>query len=188
MIPGAILYDLANGGAKDWGLEPPYRALGMAAIEAAGADVPLGTVGAGAGAMAETAVAGAGASVGTAGGRTGAAPVSAGRDLPPLAFGLKSKGMTELNDAVARAAKDLSARPEKRRAIIILSDGMDTKSSATANGLMAPGPGRYRWCMFAMVECPLCGANAHGATRKGGSAARRNRRWGGREAQGRSGA
>src|ERR1700748_2665395 len=45
---------------------------------------------------------------------------SAGRDLPPMAFGLKSKGMTELNDAVVRAAKDLSARPEKRRAIIIL--------------------------------------------------------------------
>ncbi len=58
---------------------------------------------------------------------------SASRDLPPLAFGLKSKGMTELNDAVTRAAKDLSARPEKRRAIIILSDGMDTKSSATAD-------------------------------------------------------
>ena len=58
---------------------------------------------------------------------------SASRDLPPLAFSLQSKGLTELNDAVALAAKDLSARPEKRRAIIILSDGMDTKSSATAD-------------------------------------------------------
>jgi VWFA-related protein len=39
--------------------------------------------------------------------------------------------MTALNDAVALAAKDLAKRPEKRRAIIVLSDGADTKSSAT---------------------------------------------------------
>jgi Ca-activated chloride channel family protein len=57
---------------------------------------------------------------------------SAGRDLPPMAYGLSSRGMTALNDAVVRAAKDLAARPEKRRAIVVLSDGLDTKSSATA--------------------------------------------------------
>jgi len=57
---------------------------------------------------------------------------SPSRDLPPLAFGLHSKGMTQLNDAIVRAAKDLASRPEKRRAIIILSDGMDTKSGATS--------------------------------------------------------
>jgi L-aminopeptidase/D-esterase-like protein len=52
VVPAAILYDLANGGDKGWGLEPPYRALGIAAIEAAGVDFALGTAGAGAGAMA----------------------------------------------------------------------------------------------------------------------------------------
>jgi L-aminopeptidase/D-esterase-like protein len=52
VVPAAILYDLANGGDKAWGMEPPYRALGLAAIEAAGADFALGTAGAGAGAMA----------------------------------------------------------------------------------------------------------------------------------------
>src|SRR5437764_11686222 len=57
---------------------------------------------------------------------------SPGRDLPPLAYGLKSKGMTTLNDAMVRAARDLAQRPEKRRAIVILSDGMDTKSGASA--------------------------------------------------------
>jgi Ca-activated chloride channel family protein len=57
---------------------------------------------------------------------------STGRDLPPLAFGLQAKGMTTLNDAVVRAARDLAARPEKRRAIIVISDGVDTKSGATA--------------------------------------------------------
>jgi Ca-activated chloride channel family protein len=57
---------------------------------------------------------------------------SPGRDLPPVAYDLNSKGMTALNDAVLHAAKDLAQRPEKRRAIIVLSDGVDTKSSATA--------------------------------------------------------
>jgi VWFA-related protein len=56
---------------------------------------------------------------------------SPGRDLPPVAYDLGSKGMTALNDAVLRAAKDLARRPEKRRAIIVLSDGADTKSGAT---------------------------------------------------------
>ena len=31
IVPGAILFDLANGGDKDWGDEPPYRALGRKA-------------------------------------------------------------------------------------------------------------------------------------------------------------
>ncbi len=52
IVPSAILYDLANGGDKAWGLEPPYRALGIAAAEAAGRTFDLGTAGAGAGAMA----------------------------------------------------------------------------------------------------------------------------------------
>ena len=55
-----------------------------------------------------------------------------GRDLPPLAYDLGSKGMTALNDAVLRASKDIAKRPEKRRAIIVLSDGADTKSGASA--------------------------------------------------------
>ena len=52
IVPAAILYDLANGGAKDWGESPPYRALGMAAARGAGTRFALGTAGAGAGAMA----------------------------------------------------------------------------------------------------------------------------------------
>lgn len=56
---------------------------------------------------------------------------SPSRDLAPLAFGLKAKGMTVLNDAVLRAATDLAQRPEKRRAIVVLSDGADTQSSAS---------------------------------------------------------
>jgi VWFA-related protein len=56
---------------------------------------------------------------------------SPSRDLAPLAFGLRANGQTALYDAMTRAAHDLSTRPEKRRAIVVLSDGMDTRSSAS---------------------------------------------------------
>ena len=49
IVPGAILFDLANGGDKDWG-ENPYKALGRAALDAAGSDFEIGSVGAGTGA------------------------------------------------------------------------------------------------------------------------------------------
>lgn len=52
ITPSAILYDLANGGDKAWGQAPPYRALGEAAVAAAGETFALGTAGAGCGAMA----------------------------------------------------------------------------------------------------------------------------------------
>ena len=50
IVPAAILYDLANQGDKAWGLDPPYRALGIRAIETASRDFKLGTAGAGYGA------------------------------------------------------------------------------------------------------------------------------------------
>ncbi len=52
IVPAAVLHDLGNGGDKTWGLEPPYRRLGMQALEAAGPDFGLGAIGAGRGAMA----------------------------------------------------------------------------------------------------------------------------------------
>jgi D-aminopeptidase len=54
IVPGAILFDLLNGGDKAWGRYPPYRELGFAAAEAAGADFRLGAVGAGLGATTAT--------------------------------------------------------------------------------------------------------------------------------------
>jgi len=50
ILPTACLYDLANGGDKAWGEEPPYRKLGVEAVEAAGPEFALGTAGAGYGA------------------------------------------------------------------------------------------------------------------------------------------
>jgi len=52
IVAGAILFDLANGGDKGWGEEPPYRELGGRACEAAARDVALGNAGAGLGATA----------------------------------------------------------------------------------------------------------------------------------------
>lgn len=58
---------------------------------------------------------------------------SPSRDLSPVAFGLSAKGETALHDAIVRAANDLAKRPEKRRAIVVLSDGMDTRSAASSD-------------------------------------------------------
>ena len=52
MVPSAILFDLGNGGNKDWGETSPYPALGRAACGALGRDFALGNVGAGLGATA----------------------------------------------------------------------------------------------------------------------------------------
>jgi L-aminopeptidase/D-esterase-like protein len=50
LVPGAILFDLLNGGQKDWA-DNPYRALGRAAFDAASDEFALGTIGAGTGAL-----------------------------------------------------------------------------------------------------------------------------------------
>ena len=50
IVPGASLFDLANGGDKAWGRKPPYWDMGFRAAEAAGATFVLGTAGAGYGA------------------------------------------------------------------------------------------------------------------------------------------
>jgi Ca-activated chloride channel family protein len=50
------------------------------------------------------------------------------RDISEKVFDLKAAGMTVLNDAIYKAALELSKRAEKRKAIIVLSDGADTRS------------------------------------------------------------
>ncbi|MBP9181599.1 MAG: P1 family peptidase [Fuscovulum sp.] len=53
IVPGAILFDLLNGGDKDWS-DSPYPALGRRAFEAAETEFALGSAGAGFGAMTGT--------------------------------------------------------------------------------------------------------------------------------------
>ena len=55
---------------------------------------------------------------------------SSGRDLAPMAFAVKARGMTTLYDAILEAVKALTARQETRKAIVVLSDGMDTYSKS----------------------------------------------------------
>jgi L-aminopeptidase/D-esterase-like protein len=50
IVPGAICFDLLNGGDKNWGRFAPYRELGYAAAASAGSDFALGSAGAGFGA------------------------------------------------------------------------------------------------------------------------------------------
>src|SRR5947208_2620927 len=50
IVSGAVLFDMLNGGDKNWGRFPPYRDLGYAAAAAADITFKLGTAGAGFGA------------------------------------------------------------------------------------------------------------------------------------------
>jgi Ca-activated chloride channel family protein len=58
---------------------------------------------------------------------------SGGRDLAPTAYAIRAKGMTTLNDAIVEASKTLADRTEVRKAIVVLSDGMDTFSKASSD-------------------------------------------------------
>jgi L-aminopeptidase/D-esterase-like protein len=51
IVPAAILFDLTNGGDKEWGRHSPYRELGHAAALAASAEFKIGSTGAGTGAL-----------------------------------------------------------------------------------------------------------------------------------------
>jgi L-aminopeptidase/D-esterase-like protein len=75
LVPQAILFDLANGGDKDWGRFSPYRDLGYAATVATSAEsLSLGSIGAGTGATTARLKGGLGAaSVRTASGHVVAA-------------------------------------------------------------------------------------------------------------------
>lgn len=50
LVPQAILFDLLNGGDKEWGKNPPYQSLAYTACEKTCEDFTLGSVGAGYGA------------------------------------------------------------------------------------------------------------------------------------------
>lgn len=77
IVVGAILFDLLNGGNKDWVRYPPYRELAYEATRAAGREFALGSVGAGLGATTATLKGGLGsASAVTAGGFTVGAVVA----------------------------------------------------------------------------------------------------------------
>jgi Ca-activated chloride channel family protein len=58
------------------------------------------------------------------------------RDITEKIFDLKADGYTALNDAIFKAAQELGKRSEKRKAIIVLSDGADNKSGRSSDKVL----------------------------------------------------
>ena len=95
---------------------------------------------------------------------------SGGRDLAPMGYAIRAKGMTTLNDAVVQAAQALADRPEKRKAIVIISDGADTFSKASADkaveSALAVGASIYAVDMSS-IEMPGSGNRQSAMSLKG---------------------
>lgn len=61
---------------------------------------------------------------------------SQSRDIPQTTYDIKARGMTTMYDAIFKAAEELSKRSEKRKAIIVLSDGADNFSKRNSNSVL----------------------------------------------------
>ena len=151
IVPGAILFDLLNGGDKAWGRFPPYRELGYAAAVAAGGNFNLGTAGAGFGATTANFKGGIGSASATVGDITvgalvavnaaGCVTVGAGpwfwaapyeRDaefggrglpspLPSGALAFHTKGRTAENTTLAVVATDATLSKVQAKRLAIMA-------------------------------------------------------------------
>lgn len=61
---------------------------------------------------------------------------SSSRDISPELWEMEARGLTRLYDCMHEAIEALSRRKEQRRAIILISDGEDTRSSQNANTVL----------------------------------------------------
>ena len=154
IVPGAVLFDLSNGGAKDWGRRPPYWDLGYAAASAAGLDFSLGSAGAGLGATTANLKGGLGsASTTTDRGYTvgaivavnalgqatigdgpefWAAPYESGREFGGL-------GMPRPWPAAALAVRTKGQDPVNTTIAVVVTDARLTKAQAKRLAIMAQG-------------------------------------------------
>ena len=137
VVPGAILFDLANGGNKAWGAEPPYRRLARAAFAALGTGDGSGSIGAGHGAVAGSRPGGIGSVSATlaSGHRIGAlvavnsfgdvfagAPPDGEVAMPKLG---KTSGLARQNTTIGAIATDAPlTRPQARRVAMMAHDGL----------------------------------------------------------------
>lgn len=133
VVPAAILFDLANGGDKDWGDAPPYRELARQACENAGETFLLGSHGAGRGAMAGGKPGGIGsASYGTEDGLMVGAIVAvnsfgeAGGDIGQTdVIRLPKAGLIGANTSIGLVATNLKLdKAGARRLAIMAHDGL----------------------------------------------------------------
>ncbi len=58
------------------------------------------------------------------------------REVDPMVWETNADGMTPLYDGVVKAVDELAKRPERRRAILLVSDGGDSNSKATLDAAM----------------------------------------------------
>jgi Ca-activated chloride channel homolog len=58
------------------------------------------------------------------------------RNIPDSVWDIRGEGTTPLYDAILTVADSLARRPERRRAILIVSDGADTQSKSTLGQAM----------------------------------------------------
>lgn len=132
VVPAAILFDLANGGDKNWGGTPPYAAWGRAAASAAGRDFAQGRAGAGYGTVAGDRRGGLGsaASVAADAGYTVGALVAVNAFGPPLDTDMSRVPMPKPafiaeNTTIAAVATDLALdKAQCRRLAIMAQDGL----------------------------------------------------------------
>ena len=153
IVAQAIIFDLLNGGDKDWGRRPPYWELGWQAAEGArGGAFELGTVGGGYGATTATLKGGLGSAscvteqgftvgaivvvnaVGTAtigdGGQFWAASVEVGREFGGL-------GQPSHVPADALRLRMKGAAPPSTTIALVVTDAMLTKAQAKRLAIMA---------------------------------------------------
>ncbi len=124
IVPGAILFDLLNGGDKNWGRYPPYRELGHAAAASAAADFALGSIGAGLGATTVNLKGGVRSASARSPGRFIVAALAAVDAAGSVTIGEASAGLARsrstwaiVRSATARAAVSPVALPSSRRPI-----------------------------------------------------------------------
>lgn len=154
IVPGAILFDLLNGGDKDLGETPVYWHLGLAAARAASQEVALGSRGAGLGATTATLQGGTGtASAVTSRGFTVGAIVAANGigtatigDGPhfwatPYEQGQEFGGLgwpSMLPDD-ALACRIKGGEPQNTTLAVVATDAALTKAEAKRLAVMAEG-------------------------------------------------
>ncbi len=152
IVPGAILFDLLNGGDKAWGPAPVYWHLGFAAAAAVDLDVPQGSVGAGLGATTASLKGGLGStSATTSGGFTvgalvavnavGAATIGDGPHFwaAPYEVGAEFGGLgwPSVRPADAMACRIKGLAPQNTTIAIVATDAALSRVEAKRLALMA---------------------------------------------------
>lgn len=152
IVPGAVLFDLLNGGDKDWGSEPVFWHLGRRAAACASSEVALGTFGAGFGATTQnlkgglgsaSAVTSAGFTVGAivAVNAVGRATVGDGPHFWSAPFEQAGEfgglGWPQPLPPDAHAIKIKSADPQNTTIAIVVTDAILTKSETKRFAVMA---------------------------------------------------